>query len=257
MTEVQRNTKEPIDSIEPDPETTTSDTKKDTNPTDNTNNEDNELNAERNRHRKVAEEIVRNITDQVKSENFVHEKLFQPTNSDRSGKEIKMEKSDMVTQEIDDITTHSMEFIQKESNVDSIQTSDNERNIETMKANAEVPVNLVKPNEKDSMIKAHNRNVETNSGNSNSVTENSNAESNDTKAHTVVENSVARDRMDKNISNEFIPDLNIDDTDVDNSGTNIDSGNDTMGPEGDDGAPESNKVLWTLNGSDHDNHKVG
>ena len=255
MTEVQRNTEEPIDSIEPDPETKTSDTKKDTNATDNTNSEDNQLNAERNIHRKVAEEIVRNITDQVKSENFVHENLFQPSNSDISGKEIDMEKSDLVTQKIADSTNYVTEFIQKEN----IQIGDNERKIDTIKADTEIPSNLVKPklNEKDSMIKALNKNAETNNGNINSVTENSNVLSNDTIAHTVVENSVARDRMDKTISNEFIPDLNIDDTDVDNSGTNIDSGNDTMGPEGDDGSPESNKVLWTLNGSDHDNHKVG
>ena len=253
MADVQTDKEASVDNIKPDPEPATGDSKTDSDLVNNTNSEDNQLTAGRDKNREVTKESVGNTTDHIKSEK-VPEHLLQPSNSDKNDKEIKTEKSEMLADEERVSKTHSTETIQKESMVDSRKTGVNEINIETMKENIES--NGDEANEKDNTIKAHNKNVETNHGNIKSIGDKTNPENSDTKAHTTVENIVARDSIDKKISSEFIPDLNIDDTDVKNSRTNIDSGDVIMGPDGEKGTTDSNKVLWTLNGSDLIDHKV-
>ena len=167
-----------------------------------------------------------------------------------------MDKSDLVNEENADSARYSPEDKGDTSNEDSIQIG---IKIAASEENSEISADIVKGDESERTMKAQDNHIDSNNENMNAFSEKQNGDTSvTTKAQPeeVVANNVAKDKIDKTISSEFIPDLNIDDTGIDNSGTN-DTRDTTMGPNGVEGSPDSNKVLWTLNGSDLDNHKVG
>ena len=166
-----------------------------------------------------------------------------------------MDKSDLVNEENTDSARYSPEDKGDTNNEDSIQIGIKGGTTEASKENSDISADKVPGDENERTVKAQDDNIDSNNENMNAFSEKQNGDTSvTTKAQT--EEVVARDKIDKTISSEFIPDLNIDDTGVDNSGTN-DTRDATMGPNGVEGSPDSNKVLWTLNGSDLDNHKVG